>query len=75
MHCPDKQVLGEEHSSFSPHLHCPLVHVSVPPEHLSFSPQVQIFDLHVSDAVEQSSVVVHSGIINVSFMPLYIIFT
>ena len=63
MHFPDKQVLGDEHSSFSPHLHCPAVQVSVLPAHVSFDPQKQTLDVHVSDALEQSSLVVHSGVI------------
>ena len=42
MHIPDIQILGDAHSSFSPHLHCPAVHVSAPPVHFPFDPQEQV---------------------------------
>ena len=71
MHFPDKQVLGDEHSSFSPHLHCPAVQVSVLPAHVSFDPQKQTLDVHVSDALEQSSLVVHSGVIMTCHLFIY----
>ena len=65
---PLEQVCDDEHSSFSPHLHCPAVHVSDTPAHLAFVPQWQMLDLHVSeefDAPEQSSSVMHSDVIGI----------
>ena len=52
---PSIQNSVDEHSSFTPHLHCPAVHVSTAfPLHFSSEPQLQMLDsLHVSDAPEQ----------------------
>ena len=65
---PLEQVCDDKHSSFSPHLHCPAVHVSDTRVQLRFVPQWQMLDMHVSDAFdapEQSSSVMHSDVIGI----------
>ena len=68
IHFPRLQCSVIAHTPFSPHLHCPAVHVSDTPAHLAFVPQWQMLDLHVSeefDAPEQSSSVMHSDVIGI----------
>ena len=65
---PSEQVCDDKHSSFSPHLHCPAVHVSDTPAHLAFVPQWQMLDMQVSDEFdepEQSPSVMHSDVIGI----------
>ena len=65
---PLEQVCDDKHSSFSPHLHCPAVHVSDTTAHLTFVPQWQMLDLQVSDEFdepEQSPSVMHSDVIGI----------
>ena len=57
---PALQISVSEHSSFSPHLHFSITHVSDLPEHISVDPQKQAFDIQVSESPVQSAYVLHS---------------
>ena len=60
LHCPRSQYCSPEHSSFSPHLHVPLSHLSVFPVHCAFDPHLQMLLSQVSEVLRHWLLSLHS---------------